>query len=61
MKNTLKEFHDDCHEPAIKIAFHIPHGTILGTNHFWKTKREVFEKRHILMDMKSHCDYSEHL
>ena len=42
MKNTIKEFHNYHHEPVIKIAFHIPHGNILETNHFWKARREFF-------------------
>ena len=42
-----------------KLAFHLPHVTILGKNHCRKTRRKDFQRRQMFMNAKSICDYNE--
>ena len=35
--------------------------TILGTNDFWKTRYQAFERRHMFMDVNILHDYSDQI
>ena len=55
-------FHVKYYQPAIeKLAYHIPHVCILGTNHIGKTRREALEKGQSDYDVKLRRDYAERL
>ena len=46
--------------PAIhNLAFHLPHVSILGTNHCGEIIRTSFKQRELFQDVLCRCDYSE--
>ena len=62
MHTTIEKFHSDFYGPAIsKLAFHLPHVAILGTNHCGKLRRQAFGRRRHFKDAKSRRDYAERL
>ena len=42
-----------------KLAAHLPHAHIIGTNHCGNTRREEFERGRANQDVFCCCDYSE--
>ena len=62
MNTSITDFHCDYYCPAIhKLAFHLPHVAILGTNHCGKLRRETFKRRQAFKDAKCCQDYAERL
>ena len=46
--------------PAIhKLAFHLPHVRILGTNHCGELRRTAFKRRELFQDVLCRRDYAE--
>ena len=46
--------------PAIhKLAFHLPHVRILGTNHCGERQRTAFKQRELFQDVLCRRDYAE--
>ena len=46
METTISNFHTSFYIPEIKkLAFHIPHVQILGTNHWGDSRRTAFKRR----------------
>ena len=45
METSIADFHTSFYIPAIqKLAFHLPHAHIIGTNHLGNTRREAFKR-----------------
>ena len=60
METTISDFHTNFYIPAIqKLAFHLPHVRILGTNHCGEMRRTAFKKRELFKDVLCRRDYSE--
>ena len=60
METTIYDFHTSFYIPAIqKLAFHLPHVSILGTNHFGETRRTAFKQRELFQDVLCRRDYDE--
>ena len=60
MKTTISDFHTSFFIPAIKkLAFHLPHVRILGTNHCSKMRHTAFKRRELFQDVLCRRDYSE--
>ena len=52
METTIYDFHISLYIPAIqKLAFHLPHLYILGTNHCGTMQRTAFKKRELFQDV----------
>ena len=62
METTIYDFHTRFYIPAIhKLAFHLPHVLILGTNHCGKLRRKAFKRRELFQDVQCRRDYAEML
>ena len=62
METTISKFHTSYYIPAIKkLAFHLPHVRILGTNHCGEMRRTAFKRRELFQDVLCHRDYDERL
>ena len=60
MDTTISDFHTSFSLPAIqKLAFHLPHVRILGTNHCDKIQRTAFKRRELFQDVLCRCDYAD--
>ena len=60
MEKTISDFHTSFYIPAIqKLAFHLPHVRILGTNHCGELRRTALKLRELFQDMLCHRDYAE--
>ena len=60
METKISDFHTSFYIPAIqKLAFHIPHVHILGTNHCGEMQRTSFKRRELFQDVLCCLDYSE--
>ena len=60
MEKTIYNFHTSFYIPEIqKLAFHIPHVKILGTNNCGDSHRTVFKLSQSFQDMLCHRDYAE--
>ena len=60
MEKTISDFHTSFYIPSIqKLAFHIPHVRILGTNHCGELRRTAFKRRELFQDVLCRCDYAE--
>ena len=60
LETTISDFHTSFYIPAIqKLAFHLPHVRILGTNHCGEMRRTSFKRRELFQDVLCRCDYSE--
>ena len=60
MKTTISDFHTSFFIPAIKkLAFHLPHVRILGTNHCGEMQRTAFKRRELFQYVLCRRDYSE--
>ena len=60
METSISYFHTSFYIPAIhKLAFHLPHVRILGTNHCGELRRTAFKRRELFQDVLCYCDYAE--
>ena len=60
METTISGFHTSFYIPAIqKLAFHLPHVRILGTNHCGEMRRTAFKRRELFKDVLCRRDYDE--
>ena len=60
METTISDFHTSFYIPAIqKLAFHLPHVRILGTNHCGAMRRTAFKQRELFQYSLCRRDYSE--
>ena len=60
METTISDFHTSFYIPDIqKLAFHLPHVRILGTNHCDELRRTAFKRREIFKDLLCRRDYAE--
>ena len=52
METTISYFHTILYTPAIqKLAFHLPHVSILSTNHCGEMQRTAFKRRELFQDV----------
>ena len=59
-ETTIYDFRTRFYIPAIKkLAFHLPHVRILGTNHCGEMRRTAFKGRELFQDILCHYDYTE--
>ena len=59
-EKKIYDFHTRFYIPAIqKLAFHLPHVRILGTNHCGEMRRTSFKRRELFKDVLYHRDYAE--
>ena len=60
METTISNFHSSFYIPEIqKLAFHIPHVKILGTNHCGDSLQNEFKRRESFQDVLCRRDYAE--
>ena len=60
METTIYDFHTSFYIPAIKkLAFHLPHVRILGTNHCGEIRPKAFKGHELFQDVLCRCDYAE--
>ena len=60
METSISDFHTSFYIPAIqKLAFHLPHVRILGTNHCGEMRRTAFKRRELFQDVICRRDYAE--
>ena len=60
METTISDFHTSFYIPAIqKLAFHLPHVRILGTNHCGEIRRTAFKRRELFKYVLCRRDYAE--
>ena len=60
MEIKISNFHTSLHILSIqKLAFHLPHVHILGTNHCGEMRRTAFKRRELFQDVLCCCDYAE--
>ena len=60
METTISDFHNSLYIPAIqKLAFHLPHVRILGTNHCGEMRRTAFKRRELFQYVICLQDYAE--
>ena len=60
METTISNFHTSFNIPEIqKLAFHIPHVQILGTNHCCDSRQTLFKIRKSFQDVFFCHDYDE--
>ena len=59
-ETTISDFNTSLYIPAIqKLAFHLPHVRILGTNHCGEMRRTDFKRRELFQYFLCRCDYDE--
>ena len=62
METTISDLHTSFYIPVIqKLAFHLPHMHILGTNHCGELQRTAFKQRELIQDVLCRRDYAERL
>ena len=60
METSISDFRTSFYIPAIhKLAFHLPHVRILGTNHCDELLRTAFKRRELFQDVLCRRDYAE--
>ena len=60
METTISHFRTSFYILDIKkLAFHLPHVQILGTNHCGEMRRKDFKRRELFRDVLCRCDYSD--
>jgi len=58
LTESVSNFHQNYYKPAIeKLAYHLAHVKILGTNHIGLTRREALSMRHEKKDIKVQHDF----
>ena len=59
-ETTIYDFNTRYYIPAIqKLAFHLPHVRILGTNHCGEIRLTAFKRRELFQDVLYCRDYAE--
>ena len=59
METTISHFHTSFYIPEVqKLAFHIPHVQILGTNHCGESHRTTFKRCESFQDVLCLSDYA---
>ena len=59
-ETTISDFHTSFYILAIhKLAFHLSHVRILGTNHCGELRRTAFKQRELFQDVICRRDYAE--
>ena len=60
METTISDFHNSFYIPAIqKLAFHLPHVRILGTNQCGEMRHTAFKRRELFQDVICCRAYAE--
>ena len=60
METSISDFHTSYYIPAIrKLAFHLLHVRILGTNHCGELRRTAFKQHELFQDVLCRCDYAD--
>ena len=60
METKISDFHTIFYIPSIqKLAFHLPHVCMLGTNQCGEMRRTAFKQRELFQDVIFRCDYAE--
>ena len=60
METTISDFRTSFYIPAIqKLAFHLPHVRILGTNHCGEMQCTAFKRRKLFQYFLCRRDYAE--
>ena len=60
MEKTISDFHTSFYIPAIqKLASHLPHVRILGTNHCGEMRHTAFKRRELFQYVLFGRDYYE--
>ena len=60
METKISDFHIRYYIPAMqKLAFHLTHVRILGTNHCGEMRRTSFKQRELFQDVLCRRDYTE--
>ena len=60
IETTISDFNTNFYIPAIqKLAFHLPHVRILGTNHWVVMRRTAFKRRELFQNLFCSYDYDE--
>ena len=60
IETTIYDFHTSFYIPSIqKLAFHLPHVRIFGTNHCGAMRRTSFKQRELFYDVLCRRDYTE--
>ena len=60
METTISDFHTNLYTPAIqKLAFHLPHVGILGTNQCGEMRCTAFKQRELFQDVLCRRDNAE--
>ena len=60
MEKTIPNFHASFFIPEIqKLAFHIPHIQIIGTDHCGDYLQTAFKRHKSFQDVLCYCDYAE--
>ena len=62
METNISEYRTSFYIPYIqKLAFHLPHVRILGTNHCGEIRLTAFKRRELFQDVLYFHDYAERL
>ena len=62
METIISGFRTSFYMPAIqKLAFHLPHVHILGTNHCGEMRRTAFKRREPFQYLLCRRDYAERI
>ena len=60
METKISDFHTSFYIPAIqKLAFHLPHVRIIGTNRCGAMQRTAFKRRELFQNVLCRHDYDE--
>ena len=60
MERTISGFYTSFYIPAIqRLAFHLPHVRILGTNHYGELRHTAFKRSELFQDVQCRCNYYE--
>ena len=60
METTISDFHTSFYISAIqKLAFHLPHVRIIGTNHCGEMRRTAFKRHELFQDVLFCRDYAD--
>ena len=60
METTISDFYTSLYIPAIqKLASHLPHVRIIGTNHCGEMRCIVFKRRELFQDVLCRRYYAE--
>ena len=59
-ETTISDFHTSFYIPGIqKLAFHLPHVRIIGTNHCGEMRHTAFKRHELFQDVLCCRDYAD--